>query len=617
MVVEVHAAGPGDESWRSTRFTAKINNLESFVYGHTENMDMPTICWEQGDSIEHSWIKYGADEDVTLVIAKADGTDISSATVYPKNAGYTQRIAHGSLYLKVVPNTSLYVEINGDRKHTLSIIGQRPKPSLPTDYINWPTRELTVSNVDTVNNVITVTDHGIPNGGFQRVALNSTGDLPTTSQGTLEANHELVAVYINQHTLALVANLVPLQFSSAGTGTLKMTLMDDDTGSTIYFGAGIHHIGRGFRVGDNTRLYFDEGSIVVGSLDLRRYAGQSTPSGITQNVVIEGPGILSGHYKRRADIDLSAGQYTALVPYIAIDGRGNDANGNRASTNNRITGTTFFKPPMFTNQGGIGRFDQYSWISPWNFNADGPQPVNEADGELGIVKDCYIFGGDDSLKMMLRPNGPLYATRCTIIQTGNSSIHFGANLYSTWVTDEYSVTVEDIDILWLSLGDSGQEQLIGGGGVQPSLGSRSIIKALADTRDGETPGEPDESSFGQRHVLIKDIRIWDPDTEGRPIVLGNLVHPYSAQVASINDQHGDTGFWVFDNIWLEGTPSRKSYLASHDADNTANNITIRNMTVGGVRVTTENQDTFWDIEPYVYNVTFDTPQVTDPYAGGQ
>jgi hypothetical protein len=88
-------------------------------------------------------------------------------------------------------------------------------------------------------------------------------------------------------------------------------------------------------------------------------------------------------------------------------------------------------------------------------------------------------------------------------------------------------------------------------------------------------------------------------------------------VASINDQHGDTGFWVFDNIWLEGTPSRKSYLASHDADNTANNITIRNMTVGGVRVTTENQDTFWDIEPYVYNVTFDTPQVTDPYAGGQ
>lgn len=133
------------------------------------------------------------------------------------------------------------------------------------------------------------------------------------------------------------------------------------------------------------------------------------------------------------------------------------------------------------------------------------------------------------------------------------------------------------------------------------------------------PPEEDQTSQGVRHVTIRNVRIWDTACEGRPITLGNLRYPFggSANVGNQRDQHGNTGFFVFENIWIEGSPTNKSGLYDHDENNTANNITIRNMMVGGVRVTSANKDTFWDVESNVYNVTFDTPRVTDPFAGGQ
>jgi hypothetical protein len=120
-----------------------------------------------------------------------------------------------------------------------------------------------------------------------------------------------------------------------------------------------------------------------------------------------------------------------------------------------------------------------------------------------------------------------------------------------------------------------------------------------------------------RHVLIKNIRIWDTACEGRPITLGNLTYPFAGAQSQQRNQHGNGGFFVFDNIYVEGTPTNKSGLYDHDENNTVSNVTIRNMEVGGVRVTAANKGTFWDIDSNVYNVTFDSPKVTDPYAGGQ
>jgi hypothetical protein len=619
MVVEVHAAGPGDESWRSTRFTAKINNQESFVYGHTETVDMDTICWQQGDSIEHSWVKYGADEDVSLVVSKADGTDITSATVYPKNAGFTQRIANGSLYLTIYPNTTLYVEINGDRKHTLSIIGQRPKPQLPTQYTDWTTRELTVTNINTTSHVLTVANHGIPSGGFARVAINSTGDMPTTSQGLLEANHEAVAVHVSSSQVSLVdRESTAVQFSSAGTGTITMSLMDKLDGGALYFPAGVHHIGRLFRVETNTTLYFDEGAVVIGSVDLRRWSGANLISGavgMTQGVSLEGPGILSGTYIRRADVDLSAGQYQSLVPYVALDGNVFGPDDIRTPSTNRVYGVTIFKPAFYCNRQGIGDFNQCSFISPWTYNSDGFNPVSRSTGQLGYVRDCYALTGDDSLKAEHKKGGPLYISRCFLVCNANGAIH-GTYWPSSYATsDEYTTVIDDVDILYLRGKDDGQEQ-IPAGTVLKTLGAHSIIKCYSDGYDG-SGGNDDESLQGMRHVLIKNIRIWDTACEGRPITLGNLTYPFAGAQSQQRNQHGNGGFFVFDNIYVEGTPTNKSGLYDHDENNTVSNVTIRNMEVGGVRVTTANKDTFWDIDSNVYNVTFDSPRVTDPYAGGQ
>lgn len=623
MVVEIDSAGPGDESWRSTRFTAKINTTESFVYGHTETVDMDTIVWDSGDSVEHSWIKYGADEEVTLVVSKADGTAISSATVYPKNTKFTQRISYGSLYLTILPNTNLYVEINGDRKQTLSIIGQRPKPKLLTTHTEWTTRELSVTNVDTTLNLLTVPNHGIPSGGVARVAINSSGTMPAVSQGLCEANHELVAAHISDSVIALVdREATQVLFSSAGTGDITLSLMDHLTGGTLYFPTGVHHIGRGFRVESGTTLYFEQGAVVVGSLDLRRFdssgAVVSSSAGMTQDVSLVGPGMLSGTYIRRADIDQSAGQYISLENYAAIEGRIYYGDNVRAPTTNRIEGVTVFKHAFYLNHSGIGDFNQCSYISPWTYNADGPRPVSRAEAEFGYIRDCFIFGGDDSLKLFDTSGGPLYCSGCLVVQTGNAAIHFGARP-ANWQKDLFAVKVDDVDVLYLSVADTGVEQNSSGNAPSPALGSRCVIKALTDGFDGDPTPEEDQSAMGFRHAMLTNIRVWDTACQGRPIALGNLRYPFGgpANTPSQRDQHGTAGFFIFDNIWFEGSPSNKSGLYDHDENNAANNVTIRNMVLGGVKVTSENKDTFWDVDPYVYNVTFDPPQVTDPYSGGQ
>lgn len=626
MVVEIDSAGPGDESWRSTRFTAKINTTESFVYGHTEIVDMDTIVWNKDDSVEHSWIKYGADEEVTLVVSRSDGIAISSATVYPKNAKFTKRVSYGSLYLTIRPNTNLYVEINGDRKNTLTIIGQRPKPELSTTYTDWTTRELSVTNVDTTLNLLTVPNHGIPSGGFARVAVNSSGTMPAASQGLFEANHELVAAHVSDSLLAIVdREATQVLFSSTGTGDITLSLMDFMTGGTLYFPAGIHHIGRGFRVESNTTLYLDVGAIVVGSLDLRRHLNGTntiihTLEGITQDVSLEGPGILSGTYARRADLIASGGQaYSYLVQYVAIEGYVWYGTENaRAPTTNRVYGTTIFKSPFYVNRNGIGEFNQCSIICPWTYNADGFRLSPRAVGVAGQLKDSYALTGDDSSFLMNLSSGPLYATRCFLVTMANSSVQLGY-----WPAPRnqqgYSALMDDMDILYLAKADSGEEQNATGTSANPCLGSRSIIKALTDGHDGTGPGEVDQALEGPENYTISNVRIWDTACQGRPITLGNLRYPFggSVNIPSQRDQHGSTAFWRFENFWIEGTPDNKSLLHAEDAVSTPHDVVVTNMTVGGVRVTTNNIDTFWDVDPNVYNITFDTPQVTDPYSGGQ
>tara|TARA_R100001480_G_scaffold143574_1_gene141298 strand:- start:96 stop:968 length:873 start_codon:yes stop_codon:yes gene_type:complete len=288
-------------------------------------------------------------------------------------------------------------------------------------------------------------------------------------------------------------------------------------------------------------------------------------------------------------------------------------------TTNRVFGTTILKPAFYCNVQGIGDFNQCSFISPWTFNADGFMPVSRSTGELGFVRDSYMFAGDDGIKLKHRSAGPLYATRTFIVQTANSSIHFGARPQSFETTDQYRVMVDDIDILYLAEADQGGEQNTSGNAPDPALGARCIIKSLTDGFDGDPASEEDQTTMGVRHVILKNIRIWDTACVGRPICLGNLRYPFggAANIGSQRDLHGNTGFFVFDNIFIEGSPPNKSGLYDHDENNTASNVTIRNMTVGGTRVTAENQSTFWEIDSNVYNVTFDTPQVTDPYEGGQ
>lgn len=135
MTVEVYD-GPGDESWRSSRFTATIAGSAAFVYGREHLTLYETEVWDEAELVEISWVTFGADAATTVVLGKTSGS-VTSATVYPKDTGTTVTVAGGVCTLVIPANTRLRVEINDDRANVMHVFASPLKDALPASYTDW------------------------------------------------------------------------------------------------------------------------------------------------------------------------------------------------------------------------------------------------------------------------------------------------------------------------------------------------------------------------------------------------------------------------------------------------------------------------------------------------
>lgn len=91
MTIQIDQDGPSIEDWRSSKFTATVNGNAIYVYGYERAAQFKCAVWDASDDVEQHWISYGADETTTVVITDTAG-DITSAIVYPLDAGVTQSL---------------------------------------------------------------------------------------------------------------------------------------------------------------------------------------------------------------------------------------------------------------------------------------------------------------------------------------------------------------------------------------------------------------------------------------------------------------------------------------------------------------------------------------------
>lgn len=140
MTVQVHTAGPGVESHRSSRFAATVNGTSAYVYSRSRTTEYYSFgLWEAGDTVEVSCFTYGADETTTVAISLVGGS-ITSAVVYPKAHGITATVAGGTATITVTVGNlrkPLRVEVNGDRANVLYIHPHALKSSVPGGAVTF------------------------------------------------------------------------------------------------------------------------------------------------------------------------------------------------------------------------------------------------------------------------------------------------------------------------------------------------------------------------------------------------------------------------------------------------------------------------------------------------
>ncbi len=129
--------GPGTDVYKSTRYSATVNNESAYVWGWTDQARQ-TNCdvWETNQEVEVSWLKVGSNNSIQVEISKLNGP-VTSAIVYPREVGVSQSIVGGKLRLTVPSNRRLRIEINGDRANAMHLFVQPPQVPVPTTYTDF------------------------------------------------------------------------------------------------------------------------------------------------------------------------------------------------------------------------------------------------------------------------------------------------------------------------------------------------------------------------------------------------------------------------------------------------------------------------------------------------
>lgn len=572
MTVEVYSS-PGSSTYQSTRYSATVNGVTAYVYGFSRTAVMPTQAWSAGSTVAPAWFQFGADETATVAITRLAGA-ITSAVVYPKDKGVTQSIASGVLTLRVPTNVRLWVECNGDRVPI--IIQSRPlKPALPSPRTDWTTLTKTVSSINTGTNVITCSaSHGLSAG--TKIVLATTGTFPTVTGTALSATEPVYILSPSGADLKIARTLggTEIDLTSGGTGTLSFRVAEwSNASNAIYFPAGVHTVGRLFKVGDGVTVYIDGGAVLVGtSFDLRGTTGAQ----------IIGAGQVFCTYALWADVQaLPFSQLIEYSPFLGLDfvNFGYD---------NEVRGIMLAAWPYFFAREGVAHWENVIGVSPWNYNNDGFDCSVTLDGSESTVDHCMMFCGDDAL--YLESNWfTLHATDLFVANSNGGSFLFG---YWGEANQGKFQKLTDCDCISLAISDEVS-------GV--ARAADSVLKLWNDNRESEAA-----DGYGRFNVQVRGLKIWG-NFENRLLTIENYIYPFPGGLA--RDGLGDVADILLQDIVVEETPDQLSPINGTNWFNTPHDIQFVGCEIEGVKLTAANFFTFFETNAYPYNITVEVQPV--------
>ncbi|MFO7871087.1 MAG: hypothetical protein R6V03_06605 [Kiritimatiellia bacterium] len=296
---------------------------------------------------------------------------------------------------------------------------------------------------------------------------------------------------------------------------------DRNDPAVVWFGPGVHEVGRAYRLAPETTYYLAPGAFVKGT-----FAGGGDGTRIC------GRGVLSGRaYKWPGHQQERSPERIDLVRL-----KGNEI---------EISGATFVDAPFYVlvTQGRRCRYTDVKVIA-WYFNTDGI-----SSGSGARIDDCFLRVSDDVFKPFVSDT---HITRCTLW------CDKGAPFMLSWnaMQDYGGSVVRDCDVIHHQPHNTG------------------ILNEW-------TPSVFRAWHGGVGHIY--DLRFEDIRIEGplaRFIDVRMKRNPWSIQEGEWGRFRGLT----FRNIVAEGPVRWPSRLLGHDADHRIDDVSFENLRIGGRRI---------------------------------
>tara|TARA_R110002096_G_scaffold24771_3_gene78159 strand:+ start:228 stop:2162 length:1935 start_codon:yes stop_codon:yes gene_type:complete len=577
MTVQIDGDGPGGSTWASTTFVASVNAEPAYVYAYKRQALQNCSVWDNTDTPEQSWFNIGSDESSVAVVVSLISGSVTSANVYPGDAGVLQEISGGQLLLTIPANVRIRVEINANRKDALHIYVS-PTQAVPGSYVDYSTIDQALVSVD--GSTFTVTGHGYVTG--QKLLLKSSATLPTPTVGTLSEHEILTATVEAENTFTLTdADGVVLQFGEEDVSDMAITVAEWSSATPLLMPTGEHKIGRMFAVKDDARVFVDAGAVVTGSFDFENTTGS----------MVHGPGLITGLYATYEEVNNlpdSERRNWAVFRDSFDDPYGD----------NKICGVSVVATPYYLSWAAGSTWRNVHCISCWTGHTDGiwTAPVSSQNRTAEVV-DCFLFTGDDAFK--LSQNYSSRAIRgCFGITTANTIYHGAYFATPPEFNEDYRSTISNCHAMHLGRAD--------GDASLPTY-ANCVLRSLTD-------GWANEAQFGHFNVVVDGLKVWGP-LECRLFAIGNV--PYFWQSESPRMQYGQIHTWRLANIVVEEEPGQLSAIVSKDSTNTPHDIEFTNITIGDTILYTTNVETYVTIAPEAYNLTWDVPEpdpVPEPVA---
>jgi len=334
------------------------------------------------------------------------------------------------------------------------------------------------------------------------------------------------------------------------------------------------------QLSSNTLVYFPGGSYIKGNYNI---------SGCN-NLKIIGQGIISlENYDWWADFKdafdsfkVGGTTFYSTNPYT----NSNSYEDWRLSGNG-VTGTTVINTPYYFNgEGSFQSIEHLKFISPWNYNTDGPRMFNFYYPQQGSkLLNSFIFNADDScFPAVAQQAGNHLVSSCYINSMAAIFTNYFPGFNNGVANSQfYETSCIDIDSRCFIAAESDGSK------------GEAVFRLLTDTSLTSIPS----NWRGPVNLLFSSIN-FENDLDAPLFQIGNLIYPFAEQLPGVGQLLGSTSGLRFYDITASSTITgignlSSNYISGFNSTNKVTDVTFTNLKINNVFVTDTNYDTYFDI----------------------